>query len=437
MAKYKIFTTITDFGAYATKLILELPCEIGKNDIGKHSFNVYVERKRVQSGEIILAGNMFHPGAPAKPSKGYQSVIKAYPSDANSNEQARGTYVTLELNEEPLGKRIEGSVLTSEYINNDYRVTLLHELPGIVPTSGLVFDECAGEICPQTKGWDSGECKTGARRLKYGYFKPDFDLLDNPKPDFFGHVAAPIPQKLPLVIWLHGAGEGGLDTRTAYTGNKVVNISDSVIQKKLGGAAWILVPQCPTVWMDDGAEKLGRSNQSIYVEPLKACIDEFIEEHEDRIDRKRIYIGGCSNGGFMTVRMLIDYPDFFAAAYPACQVFFKDNITEDIIKKLKDIPIWFSHAEPDELVAPMETTIPLYKSLKEAGAENVHFSYFDHMEDLSGIYKDEKGRPQRYFNHAVWVHVYNDDCVYDFDGTQVMFDGVPVTLWGWIGKQSK
>ena len=47
-------------------------------------------------------------------------------------------------------------------------------------------------------------------------------------------------------------------------------------------------------------------------------IDEFIDLHPD-IDRDRVYIGGCSNGGFMTMRMLLSYPDFFAAAYPVCE----------------------------------------------------------------------------------------------------------------------
>lgn len=43
----------------------------------------------------------------------------------------------------------------------------------------------------------------------------------------------------------------------AYTGNKVAALSWPDIQRKLGGAAYILTPQCPTVWMDDGVEKLG------------------------------------------------------------------------------------------------------------------------------------------------------------------------------------
>lgn len=45
MEKYKIVTTISDFGPYISKLILLLPCEIRENDISVNSFNVYVEKR--------------------------------------------------------------------------------------------------------------------------------------------------------------------------------------------------------------------------------------------------------------------------------------------------------------------------------------------------------------------------------------------------------
>lgn len=39
----------------------------------------------------------------------------------------------------------------------------------------------------------------------------------------------------------------------------------------------------------------------MYVEPLERLIADFVKEHED-IDTKRIYLGGDSNGGFMTMK---------------------------------------------------------------------------------------------------------------------------------------
>lgn len=403
--RYKTVTTITDYGPYVTKLILELPVAVSAASISPESFNVYVEKKDAKTGEILDGDDLFTEEERVRPMTGYPKVRRAYPCGRLGNYKNPGAFVALELEEEFLGKRTEGTMLTSAYIRSDYRVTLLHELNAVPPVGGLVFDELE-------------DGTPAAVHLKYGYYTPSEEN-----------------QKLPLVIWLHGAGEGGTDPRIAYTGNKVVNISSPELQKKLGGAAWVLVPQCPTVWMDDGKEQLGRSNQSIYSAPLKACIDEFIAEHEARIDRNRIYIGGCSNGGFMTVRMAIDNPDFFAAAFPACEAFFNENITDEMIQTFKKLPMWLIHAKGDELVDPQETAIPLYHRLMAAGADNVHFTYFNRMEDVTGMYRDALGRPRRFFNHGVWVHVYNDDCLTDFDGRYVMHDGVPVTLWEWLGKQ--
>lgn len=50
-------------------------------------------------------------------------------------------------------------------------------------------------------------------------------------------------------------------------------------------------------------------NDSMIV-PLKAAIDDFIAQHRDTIDTTRIYIGGFSMGGKMTLKMTIAYPSF-------------------------------------------------------------------------------------------------------------------------------
>lgn len=405
MAAYKTVTRLTDYGPFIVKLILDTGCEVGPADVTPPVFNVHVTR-REPNGEVLLRKG--------QPSKGYVAVLRAYPCTEDGAPAPRGRYAALELAEERLNKRIEGNVLASRYIVNDYRVTQLQELPDA--TTGQVWDSCTGDLCPQLKGWKNGE-----NTLKYGYFTPE-------------HQPG---QKLPLVVWLHGAGEGGADPLVAYTGNRVTAWSDPLSQRKLGGAAWVLVPQCPTVWMDDGKEQLGRSNQSIYVQPLKECIDAFIAQHAEAIDTDRIYITGISNGGFMTVRMLVDYPEFFAAAVPGCQAFFNENLTDAMVQSLKDTPIWFTHAKRDELVNPEETTLPIYHRLKAAGAQNVHFTYWDKVADPTGQYKDELGRPKPYFQHGVWVLLLDDVCRTELDGTHVLQNGAPVTMFEWLGLQHK
>lgn len=124
--------------------------------------------------------------------------------------------------------------------------------------------------------------------------------------------------------------------------------------------------------MDNGVEQLGHSNQSIYSPVLKALIDEFVAEHADRIDTDRIVVAGLSNGGFMTLRLCADYPDFFAAGLPCCAPWY--NATDEDVAALAKTPLWFTHSKGDELVHPQQTVLPLFARLRDAGA-NVHLTY--------------------------------------------------------------
>ena len=418
MQSYTMITELTDFGPYVTKLILELPVQASARDIDPEVFHVYAECLE-ENGQIVRRKD--RKSGAESPMKGYPKVLRAYASDEKGVAVPQGRYAALELAEEYLNKRIAGDLMSSRWLTNRYRVTQLRDIWGEdeQPVNGMVFDQCAGDVCPQLEGWADGVSSHSKTPLGYGFYDPQ------------------VQEKAPLVVWLHGAGEGGTNTRIAYTGNRVTAISSPDIQKKLGGAAWVLVPQSPTVWMDDGEEKLGRSNRSIYAEPLMYLIQEFIRQHKGRIDEDRIYIGGLSNGGFMTIRMLADYPGFFAGAVAVCAPFYVENATEEVLRNVKDVPLWFVHCKTDTIVPPMECSIPLYWRLKEAGARNVHFSLFDKLVDLSGKYREPDGRPREYFGHGVWIHAYNDDCLLDMDGTRIMELGVPVSLWEWLGCQHR
>lgn len=416
MANYKIVTRLTDTGPYITKIILELPVIVGSNDIDVDTFNVYTERKEL-NGEILMRKEKGE--SKAFPSVGYRKVCNTYPCDSMGNKIFKSNYVALQFDEERLGKRIEGNVLSSCYLINEYRITQTKPLPADDHNvCGLVFDTCVDDICNELKGWKNSVSSHQTMPLKYGYFTPEN-----------------INEKIPMLIWLHGAGEGGDNPLVAYTGNRVTAFSSFDIQRKLCGKAYVLAPQSPTVWMDNGEEKLGKSNKSIYVEPLKYLIDEFIAQHQDTIDTSRIYITGISNGGFMTMRMLLDYPNFFAAAAPGCTPYYVANIDNDDIQSLIHTPIWFVHAKKDELVDPYETTVPLYKMLRNLGHDNLHFTFLDEVVDPTGQYKDELGRPLKIFNHGVWVPMLDDVIKQDYNGLAVIEGEEPCTLWDWMGKQ--
>ena len=437
MATYKTFTTLGDFGPWVSKLILDLPCVVRADEVSPATFNVFCTRRETADGSVLMRREKGAPAdSPARPSQGYVEVLAAYPCTEEGAPLPESSYVALEMGEVRVNKRIEGSVMRSRFVVNDYRVTQLVELPDAEgPVTGLVFDECAGDVCPALAGWHEGvqaEAVDGIR-LGYGYYEPSF----SPFKRGWNEEPQPAPERAALIVWLHGAGEGGDEIGRAYQGNRVTALSQLQIQRYFGGSAWVLVPQCPTFWMDNGTEQLGRVNESVYVRPLRALIDEFVAAHADRIDPDRIIIGGLSNGGFMTVRMCLDYPDFFAAGIAVCAPFYEENQTPENVVGIARTPLWLVHAKGDELVNPRETSLPLYAKLREAGAE-VHMTYFDHVEDLTGVYREADGRPLHTFSHGVWIHIYNDFCATDLDGSNVIVDGEPVGAWEWAaGKRRK
>ena len=428
--------SLGDFGPWISKLVLTMPATVRTAEIAPATFNVYAERHETAGGVVMRR----EPGISHElPSTGYVKVLAAYPCDESGARTATGagTHVALELPECRLTKTIEGNVTVGRLLDNRYRVTLLAELPGDEdgePVRGLVWDAREKEVTPALAGWHTARMNEAVDgiQLEYGYFEPDFsgDAVSA------GPFAKPTPkpERAAVIVWLHGAGEGGDEVERAYTGNRVTALSQAKIQNYFGGAAWVVVPQSPTFWMDDGVEQLGRSNKSIYTRALKALIDEFIAAHADHVDPDRIVVGGLSNGGFMTARLVADYPGFFAAGLPVCMPFFEENQTPDMVRALAVTPMWMVHSKGDELVDPHDTSLPLYAKLREADA-TVHLTYFDHVEDLTGVYREPDGRPKQTFNHGVWIHVYNDFCRTDLDGANVMDDGEPVGMWEWAARQ--
>ena len=68
---------------------------------------------------------------------------------------------------------------------------------------------------------------------------------------------------------------------------------------------------------------------------------------------------------------------------------------------LKDIPLWFTLSADDAVVDPKAYTLPSYRALLQAGAENAWLSLF---QTVNG--SDSPGT--RYYGHFSWIYVLNN-----------------------------
>ena len=245
--------------------------------------------------------------------------------------------------------------------------------------------------------------------------------------------------KNPLVIWLHGMGEGGTDPDIALLGNDVTALGEEEIQShfKVGKqkGAYVLAVQTPTMWMNNGTGGQSGGGNSIYRATLKDTIDYYIANNPD-VETSRVYIGGCSNGGYMTMEMAINYGNFFRAFYPCCEAYADRLISNEQINALKDLPIWFIHAANDTTVNPASYTVATYQRLMAAGAKDVHFSYFV---DVRGTDCNPSGN--NYMGHYSWIYIFRDEVEYDQEDyenvvapstEEVKADGKAVNLFEWF-----
>ncbi|MBQ9346408.1 MAG: prolyl oligopeptidase family serine peptidase [Oscillibacter sp.] len=397
----RIYVQGCEWGPGVPKLILELPVEVSE---------VYAEAKAMTAGTL-------------------RTVTGAWLSDdAGNPAEAPARFVTLELETNQAASGSPFSYNVEIFMNQwsaSYPVIAAVTADG--ETYVLDADLIDSRVCPETEAFNvrgefSGEYtnpmtgETEALTLRYAATAPEALVNDG--------------AKNPLIVWLHGQGEGGTDVDIELIGNEVVALNREEIQGYFtteggAGGAYVLAVQCETYWMDGGdGTNSGGDLVSRYTEILMDTINAYLERNPD-VDRDRIYLGGCSNGGYMTMNMLVSYPDVWAAAYPNCEAYawsvyardedgayaYDDNggyvetdqrwMTEEKIQAIKDIPIWFIHASTDPVVVPGLFSMPTYRALLQAGAENTWFSLFETVEGTDD--------PRvTYLGHFAWVYTFNN-----------------------------
>jgi len=349
--------------------------------------------------------------------KGKRQITAVYVSDSRGNPVSQGTHVTLDLEVSPelvLSNPFYYSTDNGCSGNNwvTYRLQIFEEM------ENQSWIEEKKRILPLVEKF----------KLDHSYaFSPDLKL------NYAYYAPSESEAKTPLIIWLHGGGEGGRDTSIPLLANRAANYASKEIQHFFG-SAYVLVPQCPGAWMhnEDGEVTWGKDNDA-YNEALMALIADFVKENSN-IDSNRIYVGGCSNGGYMSLKLMLLHPDYFAAGFISALAYRSEYLSEQELNRIKHMPIWFIHAKDDRTTPPEETVVPVYNRLIELGADKLQFSFYDHVYDVSGEFG---GTDYHYSGHWSWIYSHANKARINSNGQAVeSLPGQP-SLMEWLADQTR
>lgn len=230
-----------EWGPATTKVILTLDHTINASSVTAESFEV------MEVKESLNWAAFSDPSADMSAHITVESprnVLAAYSCDSQGNASGDSEYLALELSYNPdEGNPYCYDLLTSKNTPCDpYELQItLTESAALKTTDGdAVADlnvdakvDLAKAIYPQLEGVDLSGVFSGTdgKSLTYASYAPVND-----------------GEKHPLVVWLHGAGEGGTDVSIPLLGNEVTALYSEEFQSVMGGA-YVLTPQTPTFWM--------------------------------------------------------------------------------------------------------------------------------------------------------------------------------------------
>jgi predicted peptidase len=154
---------------------------------------------------------------------------------------------------------------------------------------------------------------------------------------------------MPLILFLHGAGERG-DDGQAPVKQGIANGGIKFKNNEKTFPFFVIFPQCKTKgnWKAGGPD----SDRAL------AMLDEVQKAY--KIDDKRLYLTGLSLGGMGTWSLAAAHPNKWAAIAPVCGS--GDLSTAD---KIKHIPCWAFCGDQDKPF--IEPNRAMYKALKAAG----------------------------------------------------------------------
>lgn len=176
-------------------------------------------------------------------------------------------------------------------------------------------------------------------------------------------------EKCPLLVFLHGAGERGIDNK-----KQLKHCIKDIVAYSQGKKEPVIVvaPQCPEnmKWVNvdwsAGSNAMPES-PSVSMRLTKEVVESLVKKY--KVDKKRIYISGLSMGGYGTWDAIQRWPDYFAAAMPLC-----GGGDDKLAGRIKDMPVWAFHGDKDTAVK-VERTRAMIDAIKKSGGNPKYTEY--------------------------------------------------------------
>lgn len=192
-------------------------------------------------------------------------------------------------------------------------------------------------------------------------------------------------KKVPLILFLHGAGERGDDNALQLKHG----VADLIRFSLTNGQAIVIAPQCPqnNQWVNTNWKAPTHSMPSMPSTPMKLTLL-LLQDALAKwpVDTSRVYVTGISMGGYGAWDIIQRKPELFAAAIPIC-----GGGDSGLAPTLKKLPIRVFHGDKDTAV-PVVRSRDMVKALQACGG-NVQYGEYPGA------------------GHDVWTRTYADTSV--------------------------